>query len=126
MNNTFEEADDLLNDLVTGLENIILDRNTHLVVCPPFPFLEIASDLSEESYFLIGGQDVSTEEKGAYTGDVSAAMLKSIGLEYCIVGHSERRQYHHETNDMVARKVDMLLKYEIQPIVCCGERLEER
>ena len=63
---------------------------------------------------------------GAYTGEVSAAMLESLQLTYCIVGHSERRAYHHETDEIVARKVDQLLKYNLRPIVCCGEVLQER
>lgn len=126
MNNTFEEADELISNIVDALEEKELDRNTQVIICPPFPYLEMATDYSKDSYFLVGAQDVSTEDKGAYTGEVSAAMLKSIELEYCIVGHSERRQYHNESNVMVAKKVDQLLKNEIRPIVCCGERLEER
>lgn len=126
MNNTFEEADELMNDIMEALEKKELDRNTQVIICPPFPYLELATDYSKESYFMVGAQDVSTEEKGAYTGEVSAAMLKSIELDYCIVGHSERRQYHCESNAMVAKKVDQLLKNSLRPIVCCGERLEER
>lgn len=126
MNNTFDEADELIEGLVDTLEDTELDRNTQMIVCPPFPYLEMAGDYAKESYFAVGAQDVSTEEKGAFTGEVSAAMLKSMEMEYCIVGHSERRQYHNETNAMVAKKVDQLLKNNIHPIVCCGERLEER
>ena len=126
MNNTFDEADGLISEIVDALEEQAPDRNTQIVLCPPFPYLEMATDYSKESYFVVGAQDVSTEAKGAYTGEVSAAMLKSIELEYCIVGHSERRQYHNETNAMVAKKVDRLLENGIRPIVCCGERLDER
>lgn len=126
MNNTFDEADELIEGIVDTLEDTELDRNTQMIVCPPFPYLEMAGDYAKESYFAVGAQDVSTEEKGAFTGEVSAAMLKSMEMEYCIVGHSERRQYHNETNAMVAKKVDQLLKNNIHPIVCCGERLEER
>ncbi len=126
MNKTFDEANELIDNLVTELEKTELDRNTRLIVCPPFPYLEMASDMAEESYFLVGAQDVSTEEQGAYTGEVSAAMLQSMELDYCIVGHSERRQYHNESDDMVAKKVDQLLNHDIHPIVCCGERLDER
>ena len=126
MNNTFEEADELIGNIVDALEEKNLDRNTQMIICPPFPYLEMATDYAKDSYFMVGAQDVSTEEKGAFTGEVSAAMLKSMEVDYCIVGHSERRQYHHECNLMVAKKVDQLLKNEICPIVCCGERLEER
>ena len=126
MNNTFEEADELIGNIVDALEEKNLDRNTQMIICPPFPYLEMATDYAKDSYFMVGAQDVSTEEKGAFTGEVSAAMLASMEVEYCIVGHSERRQYHHECNLMVAKKVDRLLENGIRPIVCCGERLEER
>jgi len=126
MNKTFEEADELINDIKDQLEGITLDRNTQVIICPPFPFLEMATDYSEESYFAVGAQNVSDQESGAYTGEVSAAMLESMEVEYCIVGHSERRAYYHETDEIVARKVDQLLKHGISPIVCCGEVLEER
>ncbi len=126
MNKTFEEADELLDGIMTELEKVELDHNTLVVVCPPFPFLEMSTDYSNDSYFLVGAQDVSAEESGAFTGEISAAMLKSIELDYCIVGHSERRAYHHETDALIAKKVNQLLKHEIKPIVCCGEVLEER
>ena len=126
MNKSFDEADELISGIMDKLEEVTLDPNTQVIICPSFPFLEMAGDYSDESYFAVGAQDVSTEESGAYTGEVSAAMLESMDLEYCIVGHSERRAYHHETDEMVARKVDQLLKHEIHPIVCCGEVLEER
>jgi len=126
MNKTFEEADDLINDIMDKLEGLTLDRNTELVICPPFPYLEMASEYGDESYFAVGAQDVSEQDSGAYTGEVSAAMLESLQLTYCIIGHSERRAYHHETDEIVARKVDQLLKYNLRPIVCCGEVLQER
>jgi triosephosphate isomerase len=69
---------------------------------------------------------VSDQESGAYTGEVSAAMLESMEISYCIVGHSERRAYYHETDAIVAAKVNQLLKHGLKPIVCCGEVLEER
>ena len=125
MNKTFEEADDLLNSIMEQLEQVDLN-GTQVIVCPPFPYLEMASDYANDSYFMVGAQDVSTEEMGAFTGEISAPMLKSMELDYCIVGHSERRQYHHETNQQIAQKVNQLLRNEIKPIVCCGEVLEER
>ncbi len=126
MNKTFEEADELVSNIMDKLEETTLDPNTLLIVCPPFPFLEMTSDYSDDSYFAVGAQNVSDQESGAYTGEVSAAMLESMELDYCIVGHSERRAYYHETDEIVARKVDQLLKHNIRPIVCCGEVLEER
>ena len=126
MNNTFNEADDLLNSIMEQLEEKELPRDTQVIVCPPFPFLEMASDYANDSYFMVGAQNVSDQEKGAYTGEVSAAMLESMEIDYCIVGHSERRAYYGETNKTVAAKVDQLLKHGLKPIVCVGEVLEER
>lgn len=126
MNKTFEEADELISNIMDKLESTSLDRNTQLVICPPFPFLEMTSDYSDDSYFAVGAQNVSDQGSGAYTGEVSAAMLESMKLDYCIVGHSERRNYYHETDEIVARKVNQLLQHNIRPIVCCGEILAER
>jgi triosephosphate isomerase len=126
MNKNFEEADDLINNIMEELEKIDLDRNTLVILCPPFPYLEMTSDYSEESYFMVGAQDVSEHESGAYTGEVSAEMLASCEIDYCIVGHSERRQYYGETDKSVAEKVNLLLKHELKPIVCVGEVLQER
>ena len=119
MNKTFNEADDLVNELMEKLESTELDPNTLVVVCPPFPYLEMTSDYSDDSYFMVGAQNVSDQESGAYTGEVSAAMLESMEIDYCIVGHSERRAYYGETDEIVARKVDQLLKHNLRPIVCC-------
>jgi len=126
MNKSFTEADDLVNDIMNKLESVTLKPDTKLIVCPPFPYLEMVSDYSDDSYFEVGAQNVSDQENGAFTGEVSASMLESMEIGYCIVGHSERRAYYHETDEMVARKVDQLLKHGLQPIVCCGEVLEER
>lgn len=126
MNKTFNEADDLVNELMEKLESTELDPNTLVIVCPPFPYLVMTSDYSDDSYFMVGAQNVSDQESGAYTGEVSAAMLESMEIDYCIVGHSERRAYYGETDEIVARKVDQLLKHNLRPIVCCGEVLEER
>ena len=126
MNLTFTEADELLDDLMSELEKVELPRDTQVIVCPPFPYLEMASDYANDSYFMVGAQNVSDQEKGAYTGEVSAAMLESCEIDYCIVGHSERRAYYGETNALVAAKVNQLLAHGLKPIVCVGEVLEER
>lgn len=125
MNKTFQEADELIDNLMTELENNDI-ADTKVIICPPAIYLEMASDMAEESYFMVGAQNVNENESGAYTGEISAAMLEALELEYCIVGHSERRAYYHETDAIVAKKVDALLKHNIKPIVCCGEVLEER
>ena len=126
MNCTFDEADELINGIMENLENSELPRETQLIVCPPFPYLEMTSDYANDSYFMVGAQNVSDQEKGAYTGEVSAEMLESMEIDYCIVGHSERRGYYGETDKIVAAKVDQLLKHGLKPIVCVGEVLEER
>ena len=71
MNKTFNEADELVSDIIEKLESIELDRNTQIILCPPFPYLEMVSDYSDDSYFLVGAQNVSDQESGAYTGEVS-------------------------------------------------------
>ncbi len=126
MNLTFTEADELLDDLMSELEKVELPRDTQVIVCPPFPYIEMASDYANDSYFAVGAQNVSDQEKGAYTGEVSAAMLESCEIDYCIVGHSERRAYYGETDALVAAKVNQLLAHGLKPIVCVGEVLEER
>ncbi len=127
MNKTFEQADELMSDIMDQLEQTELNRDVQLIVCPPFPYLELCTDYANDSYFAVGAQNVSDQERGAYTGEVSAEMLKSFELvDYCIVGHSERRSYYGETDAIVAAKVNRLLAAEITPIVCCGEVLAER
>ena len=126
MNKTFDEADELISNIMDKLEENELGENTLMILCPPFPYLEMCTDYGNQSYFSVGAQNVNDNDKGAFTGEVSAAMLASMEVEYCIVGHSERRAYYGETDQIVARKVDQLLKNDIRPIVCCGEVLEER
>jgi len=126
MNKNFQEADELLFDIVKRLEH--KPEDVQLIVCPPAVYLELATDMVEEEdvHLMVGAQNVSQFEKGAYTGEISAEMYSSMNLDFCIVGHSERRKYFNESNEMLAQKVDRLLDYGIQPIFCCGEVLEER
>ena len=126
MNLTFSEADELLDELMSELEKVELPRDTKVIVCPPFPYIEMASDYANDSYFMVGAQNVSDRDKGAFTGEVSAEMLASCEIDYCIVGHSERRAYYGETDALVAAKVNQLLAHDLKPIVCVGEVLEER
>lgn len=124
MNKSFEEADDLMNEIGEAIQDMSLQ--TEAVLCPPYLYLELATDLAEECDFNIGAQNCCEFEDGAVTGEISAKMLSDIDVEFCIVGHSERRKYYHETNQIIAQKVNNLLKYSIIPVVCCGESLEER
>lgn len=131
MHTTFQEAEELLDELADGLKENKQD-DVEVVVCPPTLYAEMALDLradeddENEIFYSVGAQNVSEFEAGAYTGEVSAEMLASMGIEYCIVGHSERRRYFGETNACIARKVENLLKNDVSPIVCVGETLEER
>ncbi len=125
MNQTFEKADELLYQIGEKLEDN-LPKNVELVICPPALYLELATDFAQEIEFKIGAQNVSEYDNGAYTGEISAQMLSSMDMDYCIVGHSERRKYFGESSDVLSTKVQRLLEYGIQPIFCVGEQLEER
>lgn len=95
----------------------------NFVLCPPFPALGL---IDATHNVALGAQDVSVSEKGAFTGDVSASMLKSMGCDYVIVGHSERREGHAESNTMIHKKIQQLQANGLKPILCIGESLEER
>jgi triosephosphate isomerase (TIM) len=125
MNKTFEEADDLINAILEFVNKNQLE-NKAVIVCPPSIYLELATDLAHETDLLVGAQNISNFESGAYTGEISAPMLLSMGVDYTIIGHSERRKYFNELHEVLAQKVNMALKYEIAPIFCCGELLPER
>jgi triosephosphate isomerase (TIM) len=119
MNTSLEEAINLLIDYNNYLED------EKVIVCVPFTHIATAVELANDN-IAIGAQNVSEFEKGAYTGEISAEMLASVSVGFCIVGHSERRKYFHETDDVISKKITQLLKNEIQPIFCCGEILEIR
>jgi len=97
-----------------------------VVILPPLPYLGELIDRFRDSRVRFGAQDVSSNEKGAYTGEVSAAMLVDVGASFGLVGHSERRQYHLESSELVARKFRAALNAGLRPILCVGETLEQR
>ena len=97
-----------------------------VVVCPPFVCIEAAAAALRESNIRLGAQNMHFKESGAYTGEISPGMLKSLGVEYVILGHSERRQYFGETDEGVNKKAKAALEAQITPIICVGETLEER
>ena len=107
-------------------ENLPKTRACDVVLCTPAPLLPAMIKAGKDCKIAAGGQDVSKYEKGAYTGEVSAAQLADIGAKYCIVGHSERRQYHGEDDMLINAKVKALLEKGIIPIICVGESLEQR
>ncbi|MCK9320819.1 MAG: triose-phosphate isomerase, partial [Bacteroidales bacterium] len=107
MNLGFDEAEDLIDQINEELEKF--DAKPTIILCPPSPYLELTSDMAEEGLFSCGAQNVAQWNNGAYTGEISAQMLDTIGVEYCIVGHSERRKYFKETSEEIAHKVDRLM-----------------
>jgi len=124
MNKTFPEAEDLVNEI----GDFMTEQNpaVTVILCPPCVYLEMATDVGQETGFFTGAQDISEHEQGAYTGDISAPMVRSMGADFCIIGHSERRKYHHETDPQLLAKVNNALMHDLRPIFCCGEQLEER
>jgi triosephosphate isomerase (TIM) len=121
MNTTVSEATRLVQELKPGLDSI---ANLEKIVCPPFISLIPIRDLVHGSSIKLGAQNLYFEEKGAYTGEISAIMLTNI-CEYVIIGHSERRQYFRETGEMISKKVLAAIKYNLKPILCVGENLSE-
>lgn len=112
--------------LVKGLLAGIGRPTCQVALCAPSVYLPQLQGLLAGSVIDLGSQDVSVQEQGAYTGEISGAMLKEFGVRYCIVGHSERRQFHGETDALVAAKTQRALAHGITPIVCVGETLAER
>ncbi|HET6828887.1 MAG TPA: triose-phosphate isomerase [Ramlibacter sp.] len=126
MNGSLEANDALVRAVVAGLKEQGADAFAVAAVCVPTPYLAQVQMLRAGSSLELGAQDVSQHEKGAFTGEVSAPMLREFGVRYAIVGHSERRQYHGETDALVAEKAKAALAHGVTPIVCVGETLAER
>jgi triosephosphate isomerase len=122
MNGSSAANEALLKALVAGIKS----ATCHVAVCVPAPYLAQVQGLVVGTGIDLGAQDVSQHESGAFTGEVSATMLREFGARYCLVGHSERRQYHGETDAAVAAKAQRVLAAGITPIVCVGETLAER
>lgn len=122
MNKTPKEAGKLINKLKTE------DKNSacKIVLCVPFIDIPLATDLTQNTLISIGAQNCYFEKNGAYTGEISAEMLKEIGVEYVIIGHSERRIYFNETDEQINKKINSALKSGLKVIFCIGENLQER
>ena len=101
-------------------------KNLNVVICPPDVLLCRTKNIFEGSGIHIGAQNVHSEEEGAFTGETSPLLLRECGVSWCIVGHSERREYFSETNELISEKIEILIKYGIRPILCVGETLEQR
>jgi triosephosphate isomerase len=125
MNLTLAQGEQLINDILnSGLK---LKEGQEVVIATPFPYLLKAKALLKNyPGFYLAAQNCYAEKSGAYTGEVSAEMLQSVGVDYVILGHSERREYFNESNAMLAKKIDLALANGIKPIFCCGEPLEVR
>ena len=113
-------------EYIQAFEPLVKDAKAEVILCVPYTDLFYCLMNAQNTNIKIGAQNVHFEEKGAYTGEVSAKMLKSIGVEYVIIGHSERRQYFAETNETVNKKIKAALANGLKPIVCVGETLEQR
>ena len=113
-------------NFIEGLSQEIKDVKNEIILCVPYTDLFYALLTAQNTNIKIGAQNMHWKEKGAYTGEISGQMLKSIGVEYVIIGHSERRQYFAETDETVNLKVKSALENNLKPIICVGETLEQR
>jgi triosephosphate isomerase (TIM) len=124
MNLTLEAAKNLMEDVV--LQAQALKPNQEAVFAVPFPYLlEIKNSIKRDNFF-VAAQNCAAEKSGAYTGETSVEMLQSIAIPYVVIGHSERREYYNETNNILRKKVDLALANHLKPIFCCGEPLSIR
>ncbi len=124
MHNDLSESQNLISKLTSGLSG--KKFNCDIIICPPYTSLSEASSLIKGTPVKLGAQNMYFQESGAYTGEISAKMLKSVGCEYVILGHSERRTIFKETNGLINEKIKAALKAGLKPIFCIGETLEER
>lgn len=122
MNNNIKES----LELIDNIKSYDLASNIEKVVCVPFTDLKDVKKAIKDTDIKLGAQNMHFEESGAYTGEISASMLKEIGIDYVIIGHSERRQYFNETDETVNKKIKTAIAHNIRPIVCVGETLEQR
>ena len=120
---TIPEALDFLQSLKAGMPESL---RTEVVIAPPFTALEASIRATRGSSLQLAAQDVHWADEGAYTGEISPRMLRDVGCSYCLIGHSERRQWFGETDSQVAQKLQACLKAGLNPVLCIGETLEER
>lgn len=126
MNNDLDAGQKLASEVVNMAESE-LETDVTLILITPFIHLKSVNELVKDSdNVFLGAQNCHQKESGAFTGEISAAMLKSVGVDYVVLGHSERREYFGETDELLIEKIDICLKHELTPIFCCGEPLEIR
>jgi len=123
MYKTSQEAINLVNTIKAGVHAV---SDCDVVICPPFTLLGTVNGLLDATGISLGAQNMYLEKEGAFTGEISPLMLKDLGCRYVILGHSERRQYFHETDELINKKVKAALAFSLVPIVCVGETLPER
>ena len=125
MNKTYQEAKELVNALNKEIKEVKLD-NTRVIIAPSFTNLQKASKKTKNTTIEVAAQNMCAMESGAFTGEISASMIKSIHVDLVVLGHSERREYFGETDESLAKKVDTALKNDLEIIFCFGEVLEDR
>jgi triosephosphate isomerase len=123
MNNDISESQNLVSGILSGLGN---DNKCDVIVCPPFTSLSEINTLIKDTQVKLGAQNVHYEDSGAFTGEISNSMLKSVGCEYVIIGHSERRTIFGENDEMINKKIKKALDSRLKVIFCIGESLEQR
>lgn len=123
MNCTVAESENLIKAILNGAKTV---KGIKIVVCPPFTSLPNVAKILKGKKIELGAQDLSEFDDGAFTGEISGKMLKSLGVKYVIVGHSERRQFFRETSEIVRTKAKQALKNGLSPIICIGETIKER
>jgi triosephosphate isomerase len=125
MNLTFQQGEKLLDQILAA--EIKMKDHQKTIFAVPFPYLTMArSEVADEKNYHVAAQNCYHKKSGAFTGEVSAEMIHSLSIAYCIVGHSERREYFSETNTMIAEKINLCIENFITPIFCCGEALAIR
>jgi triosephosphate isomerase (TIM) len=125
MNGLKQDAQTLTSEINGMLKDEVNSQHT-VILSPPFPFIAIVAQLASDSRIHIAAQNCSSKSSGAFTGEVSPAMIRSAGADHIIVGHSERRTYYHEDDVLLAEKIKLALENDCTPIFCCGETLEQR
>ncbi|MCS7278038.1 MAG: triose-phosphate isomerase, partial [Aquificaceae bacterium] len=123
MNLTPSQTKEYLQGFLPLVEDI---KDREILLCPPFTSLCVASEILKDTHIKLGAQNCHYEPKGAFTGEISLEMLKELGVSYVIVGHSERRWIFGETDELISKKITACLEAGVRPILCVGERLEER
>ena len=125
MNLTLAEGNALMEEIKNA--SIEMGQDQHALFAVGFPYLiSIQNQIEDKNNFYVAAQNCAAEKNGAYTGETSATMIKSIGIQYVIIGHSERREYYNETNEILSKKINLAIANELKPIFCCGEPLQIR